>query len=144
MRYHVLAADYDGTLAHDGIVDDKTMTAIDRLRESGRKLVLVTGRELDDLFKTFAHTDKFDRIVAENGALLYDPVTKKETRLADPPPVEFTARLREAGITPLSIGRVIVATREPWQQTVLDAIREFELELQVIFNKGAVMVLPSG
>lgn len=144
VRYHVLAADYDGTLAHDGIVDDKTVAMLDRLKESGRKLVMVTGRELDDLFKTFDHTDKFDRIVAENGALVYDPATKKETKLAETPPPEFAARLREKGATPFSEGRVIVATREPWQQLVLDTIQEFGLELQVIFNKGAVMVLPSG
>jgi hydroxymethylpyrimidine pyrophosphatase-like HAD family hydrolase len=37
-----------------------------------------------------------------------------------------------------------VATWEPHERTVLDTIRELGLELQVIFNKGAVMVLPSG
>ncbi|HEY7067297.1 MAG TPA: HAD hydrolase family protein [Chloroflexota bacterium] len=45
---------------------------------------------------------------------------------------------------PLAVGRVIVATWEPHEQAVLDAIRELGLELQVIFNKGAVMVLPAG
>ncbi|MFO0841374.1 MAG: HAD-IIB family hydrolase [Gemmataceae bacterium] len=39
---------------------------------------------------------------------------------------------------------MIVATWEPHEAAVLDAIREAGLELQVIFNKGAVMVLPAG
>ncbi len=39
---------------------------------------------------------------------------------------------------------MIVATWEPHQDTVLDVIHDLGLELQVIFNKGAVMVLPSG
>jgi HAD superfamily hydrolase (TIGR01484 family) len=39
---------------------------------------------------------------------------------------------------------VIVATWTPHEQVVLDTIRALGLELQVIFNKGAVMVLPSG
>ena len=46
--------------------------------------------------------------------------------------------------SPLSVGRVIVATWEPNEGKVLDAIRELGLELQIIFNKGAVMVLPAG
>ena len=48
MRYLALASDYDGTLAHDGRVDEETIAAIARLRASGRKLILVTGRHLDD------------------------------------------------------------------------------------------------
>ncbi|MBW4604784.1 MAG: HAD hydrolase family protein [Calothrix sp. FI2-JRJ7] len=43
------ASDYDGTLATDGHVHDATKDALKRLRTSGRKLILVTGRELDDL-----------------------------------------------------------------------------------------------
>jgi hypothetical protein len=37
-----------------------------------------------------------------------------------------------------------VATWEPHQATVLEAIRELGLEHHIIFNKGAVMVLPPG
>ena len=39
---------------------------------------------------------------------------------------------------------MIVATSHPHENTVLETIRDLGLELQVIFNKGAVMVLPSG
>ena len=70
MRYLALCCDYDGTIAHHGRVDEPTLAALKRLRESGRKLVLVTGRELDDLQTVFPHMDLFARIVAENGALL--------------------------------------------------------------------------
>ena len=52
--------------------------------------------------------------------------------------------MRERGVDPLSVGEVIVAAWEPHSQTVLDAIRDCGLELQLIFNKGAVMVLPAG
>jgi hypothetical protein len=37
-----------------------------------------------------------------------------------------------------------VATVEPYETIVLETIRELGLERQVIFNKGAVMVLPAG
>lgn len=144
MRYHALACDYDGTLATHGTVDEPTLEALARLRNSGRKLVLVTGRELDDLHRVFPHLDYFDRVVAENGALLYRPSSCEELALAQAPPAEFIAGLRERDVSPLSVGRVIVATWEPFHTTARDLIRALDLELQVVFNKGAVMVLPFG
>ena len=49
MRFYCLATDYDGTIAHDGVVAATTIAALERLKASGRRLVLVTGRELEVL-----------------------------------------------------------------------------------------------
>jgi len=144
MRYHLLATDYDGTLAADGEVAAETLAALNDVLATGRRLVLVTGRELDDLMSVHPDLTIFERVVAENGALLYRPATKERRRLADPPPPALLAALRRRGVTPLSTGEVIVATREPHEAAVLETIRELGLELQVIFNKGAVMILPAG
>lgn len=144
MHYFVLASDYDGTLATDGMVHDETIAALERLRDSGRKLILVTGRELDDLLRVFPGADLFDCIVAENGALLYWPASGEEKLLGERPPLEFVNLLRSRNVTPLSVGKVIVATWHPNETIVIQAIRDLGLELQVIFNKGAVMILPSG
>jgi hydroxymethylpyrimidine pyrophosphatase-like HAD family hydrolase len=144
MRYHLLATDYDATLATDGTVAVETVDALNDVRATGRRIVLVTGRELDDLMSVHPDLAVFERVVAENGALLYRPATKEKTRLAEPPPAALLAALRKRGVAPLSTGEVIIATREPHETTVLDAIRELGLELQVIFNKGAVMILPAG
>jgi HAD superfamily hydrolase (TIGR01484 family) len=144
MRYHVLATDYDGTLAHHGRVDDATIAALEEVRRSGRKMVLVTGRLLDDLVTVFPRIDLFDYAVVENGAVIHCPATRETRALAEPPPERFAELLRERRVSPLSIGQVIVATWQPHEEAVLEAIRACGLELQVIFNKGAVMVLPSG
>jgi len=144
MRYHALACAYDGTIAWHGKVDEPTIKALEQVRESGRKLLLVTGREVDDLASVFPRLDLFDRIVAENGALLYRPSTREERALAEAPPKKFSDTLKARGAERVSVGRVIVATWEPHETTALEVIREMGLELQVIFNKGAVMVLPSG
>jgi hydroxymethylpyrimidine pyrophosphatase-like HAD family hydrolase len=144
VRYLAFATDYDGTLAHQGRVTDETIDALERLRSSGRRTILVTGRELLDLKSVFPRLDLFDRVVAENGGLLYCPQTREERALGFPPLAAFVERLRTAGCSPLGVGRVIVATREPHEKIVLETIRAMGLELQVIFNKGAVMVLPSG
>lgn len=144
MRYYALATDYDGTLATEGRVDRATLEALERLRNSGRRLILVTGRELDELLQLFPQVDLFESVVAENGALLYRPATREIKLLAEAPPERFAETLRARGVGPLSVGRVIVATWTPHETAVLETIRELGLELQVIFNKGAVMVLPSG
>ena len=144
MRYLVLASDYDGTLAHDGTVAETTIAGIERLIRSGRKLILVTGRELPDLQSVFPRIDLCERIVAENGALLYDPASKQSKRLAERPPDTFIADLKRRGVSDMSVGEVIVANWRPHEREAIEAIRDAGLELQVIFNKEAVMILPSG
>jgi len=144
MRYLVLATDYDGTIARDGRVDAPTVAALERVRRSGRKIVLVSGRLLEDLAVVFPRLDLFEYVVAENGAVIHDPATHETKPLAEPPPERFVDALRERGVVPLGVGHVIVATWHPYEDVVLEAIRACGLELQVIFNKGAVMVLPAG
>jgi len=144
MRYLTLCTDYDGTLATEGTVFPETAAAVERLIASGRKPILVTGRELDELKTVCPYLHLFESVVAENGALLYDPKTDTETPLADRPPDAFVAALRARGVERISVGRVIIATWEPWESVVLETIKEQGLELQVIFNKGAVMILPAG
>ena len=144
MRYHALATDYDGTVATDGVLDDATAAALVRLRATGRKLLLVTGRRIEDLQTACPDLSRFDSIVAENGALLYHPASREVRLLAAPPPPELIPALRARGVDPIDAGHAIVATWSPHDNTVLDVIRALGLELQVIFNKGAVMVLPSG
>ncbi len=143
MRYLALAADFDGTLATDGCVGSSAVEALKKLAASGRKLILVTGRELEDLRRVFGSIELFDRLVVENGAVLYRPSTGETRVLGAAPPPRFVAELKRRGV-PLSTGASIVATWHPNEQTVLEVIRELGLELQVIFNKGAVMVLPAG
>lgn len=144
MRYLALACDYDGTLASDGQVGQATLAALKRLRDSGRALLLVTGRQLDDLLQVFPQVNLFERVVAENGALLYRPANQEMQPLGDRPTHEFIQALRRRGVDPLSVGQVIVATWHPHETAVSEVIRELGLDLQVILNKGAVMVLPSG
>jgi phosphoglycolate phosphatase (TIGR01487 family) len=139
-----LAVDYDGTLADHGTVSDAAYAALKGLKETGRKLIMVTGRELPDLEQVFPGFDIFDKIVAENGAVVFTPASKKERVLASKPSKEFIEKLKAAGVTPLSVGHVVVATWEPHEVAALELIKELGLELEIIFNKGAVMILPSG
>jgi HAD superfamily hydrolase (TIGR01484 family) len=144
MRFLALAADYDGTLATHGRVDAIVLPALSRLRASGRKLLLVTGRELRDLLNVFPEAAQFDRIIAENGALLYRPSSKDEIALCSPPDPRLLAALRRLGV-PFSTGRAIISTADSHHAAVASAIHQLELALEVhiILNKGSLMILPS-
>ena len=144
MRYLVLAVDYDGTAARKDKLCDAAAMAIERLRISGRRAVLVTGRRLEDLLRVCPRVDLFDLVVAENGAVVYDPLRREEVPLAAPIPARFAERLRERGVEPVEVGRVLVATQDPQRTLMLEVIRELGLELQVIFNRTAAMALPAG
>ena len=144
MEIAALATDYDGTIAHDGTVGERTLAALRHFKSSGRRVLLVTGRELEDLRRVCPFIDLFDCVVGENGAVLYWPDTGVVDELAQAPPGGLPQHLRELGVNQLSVGRVIVATVEPYRATVLKVIAEMGLTLQVALNKGAVMVLPYG
>lgn len=143
VRYRVLACDYDGTVASQGVLAPETATALQRLRESGRRVVLVTGRILDEILDICDDIDVFDLAVLENGALLYNPATGHQRLLAPSLPARFVAALKAHGVTPLSVGRAICSTWDPFEAVVVRTIHEMELDLQIVFNKHSVMVLPA-
>lgn len=144
MRFVALATDFDGTLARDGRVSGGALAALERLRGSGRRPVLVTGRELHDLESVFTHLDLFDLCVLENGATLYFPLERREQLLGAPPSPRFVAACRGRAVARLSVGRVVVAAAQSEAGKVRDVIQALGLELQLIFNRGSVMVLPAG
>ena len=144
MRYLALVADYDGTLATHDAIAGVTLDAIGRLKASGRRAIVITGRRLPDLLGLLADPRLFDLIVAENGAVVYNPATREEGTLANPPAKSLLRSLRARGVEPLEVGQVVVATTSQHRAAVQDVVWELGLEAQVIGNRGAVMVLPSG
>ena len=65
MNAHVFATDYDGTIAERNSVSPATAKALERVRATGRKLLLVTGRMLPDLQRVCPDADRmFDAVVA--------------------------------------------------------------------------------
>ena len=97
---------------------------------------------MHSLKSTFPDLNYFHWIVAENGGVIVDTSSGAEIVLGDPPPTAFVDELVKRGVTGISVGRCVVATWSPFENIVLDTIRDLGLELTVVFNKGAVMVLP--
>ena len=144
MNVHVLATDYDGTIAEDNRVSEVTARALERVRATGRKVLLVTGRMLPDLQAVCPDVDRmFDAVVAENGAVVYFP-DRREVRVhGDAPEPALLDALRRRQV-PFDVGSAIVATLEPFAEAAVAAIREAGVERTLVFNKGALMLLPGG
>jgi hydroxymethylpyrimidine pyrophosphatase-like HAD family hydrolase len=144
VNVHVFACDYDGTIADGGSVAPETARELDRVRESGRKVLLVTGRMLPDLRSVCPDVDRlFDGIVAENGALLYFPGSREARTLGGTPEPALVAELGRRGV-PFDLGESIIATTEVYAEAALAAIRDTGVERTLVFNKGALMLLPGG
>jgi hydroxymethylpyrimidine pyrophosphatase-like HAD family hydrolase len=144
MHFLALAADFDGTLSEASKVASSTLNAIRQLQATGRKMILVTGRSIDNLSQAVPRLEIFDRIVAENGAVLYRPVERKTALLAPGLPRSLIPNLRQRKVEPLWLGEILVATRSENTQAVLDAIQELDVAAEIVTNNGTIMVLPAG
>jgi len=144
MLIHVFACDYDGTIAEYGRVSETTARALERVRESGRKVVLVTGRTLQDLQQACPdHERMFDAIVGENGAVLYLPALREVRTLGEPPEATLLQELRRRGVA-FALGTSSIHTAATAAQASLAAIRAAGVERTLVFNRASLMLLPAG
>ena len=140
--FRAVALDVDGTLAQDGRVSVDTLRALGECRARGVAVILVTGRTLDDLGRTFPDLlHAASAVVTENGACLASPggVRRIAARL-DP---ALGALLSAKGVR-WSTGEVVLACSGADEATVLEAVRELGHSYQLVRNRAALMVLPAG
>lgn len=141
MRFSVLAIDYDGTIAEHGQLNSKVRAALADVRRHGIYVVLVTGRILRDLHKLIGDLRLFDGIVAENGAVIAFPASGRTSILGKAPPAAFTEKISQLGINSQT-GLCVVEADASAAGQILPVIREMELPLVILFNRGRLMVLP--
>jgi len=140
MKFGVLALDYDGTIAQEGVLDAAVKAAILEARARGIVVVLVTGRILSDLRKAAGDLEFVDAVVAENGAVLAFP--NGQIRLIGHLPSQiFLDELRRRRIEFMA-GQCIVETDAAWAPQILEVIRQLELPLVLLFNRSRLMILP--
>ena len=139
--FRAVAIDYDGTLA-DGQVAPDTLTALAEARARGIRMILVTGRIVNELRAVFPEVeDHVDAVVAENGAVLVTPVGVRQ--LAAPVDRAVSAALSAHGVAHRS-GQVLVACAAADEPVALEVIRELGLDCRLVRNRGELMILPAG
>jgi len=140
MKFGVLALDYDGTIARDGVLSPDIKPAIAEARARGIVVIIVTGRILSDLRRVSGDLNFVDAVVAENGAVLAFPNGRTRT-LARPPPQIFLDQLRRRGVA-FTSGQCIVEADAGTAPVILATIRDLQLALVILFNRGRLMLLP--
>ena len=143
MKLSVLALDYDGTVARDDRLDPSVREAITEARRRGIKVMVVTGRTVNELRRVAGELNFVDGVVAENGAIVHFPDGGLTAPLAPPLPPAFAAGLRERGI-PFTAGECLVDADASAAPRMLEVIRELELPIVLVFNRSRVMALTQG
>jgi hydroxymethylpyrimidine pyrophosphatase-like HAD family hydrolase len=144
MRHRVLACDFDGTLAIEGVWADETIKALESVAAAGIRLILVTGRTREELADVFDPGTLFDEIVVENGAVVVDAATGAEHLLAPRIPSALVAEFQRTGVSPLIVGRVLCSTNWSQEAKLSAAIAKVGVDRQVVRNRDSAMVLPPG
>jgi hydroxymethylpyrimidine pyrophosphatase-like HAD family hydrolase len=143
MYCRVFACDFDGTGATDGQLSPELAAALSTARAQGLVTLLVTGRVLEELEGLCSDLSIFDALVAENGAIVRLQSTGRTIQLGEPPPQELLGDLRARRV-PFHVGVVLVGTWDRHAGVLLEMIRRYGADAQIIFNREAVMLLPSG
>jgi len=139
--FHAVAVDFDGTLAA-GTVAPGTLAALAEARARKIRVILVTGRTMEDLRAVFPEVDdSVDAVVAENGAVL--SARSGVRRLADPVAPAVSAGLAARGV-PHQRGQVLVGCAAASEAAASEVIRECGLDCQLVRNRGELMILPAG
>jgi hydroxymethylpyrimidine pyrophosphatase-like HAD family hydrolase len=144
MRHRVLACDYDGTLATEGVVSPAVVQSLERISRSGIRLILVTGRTREELYTVFDPGSLFAAIVVENGAVVIEAASGEETLLGPRLPRSLVDELRRVGVDPLVVGRVLCSTAVSQRPKLHAAIAKLGIDRQVVRNRDSAMVLPPG
>jgi hydroxymethylpyrimidine pyrophosphatase-like HAD family hydrolase len=143
MYCRVIACDFDGTGAVNGHPAPELYAALAAARAQGIVTLLVTGRVLEDVQRACEELSPFDGVVAENGAIIHLCSLGRTIQIGEPPSAHFLGELRAQGV-PFHTGSVIVGTWEQHAGKLLELIRRFGIDGQLVFNRAALMVLPSG
>lgn len=141
--YRALAVDFDGTLTDGGASPaPKVVDSLSAARASGLRVIVVTGRILDQLEEAWpAVHESVDCVVAENGAVLRAGGWHR--LLADPVDRRLDAVLA-AGHVPFTRGEALLAAKVADEPSILGCIRALKLGCQTVANRSELMVVPAG
>jgi hydroxymethylpyrimidine pyrophosphatase-like HAD family hydrolase len=143
MYCRAIACDFDGTGAENGHLAPEVSAALGTAKAQGIITLLVTGRVLEEIQAACPDLSVFDAVVAENGALIWFPSSNHRIHLGLPPPDSFLGELRAQNV-PFHTGAVVVGTWSRYAGQVLELIHRSGLDSQLVFNREALMILPSG
>jgi hydroxymethylpyrimidine pyrophosphatase-like HAD family hydrolase len=143
-RLRIFATDFDGTLSNDGRLSKSVARDLQQLTLAGFDLVLVSGRSIERLEDEEVNLKLFARIVAEDGATIFEPASGHEKLLARCPPDALIDDLRALDIKPLKLGRCIISTERKHEKIVAKLLKSRHPKFGILLDKNSISILPLG
>ena len=141
-KIEAIVCDYDRTLTDESLVLSlNAVTSLKSAKDDGIKVFIASGRRLPFLLDVNERHGFADVIIAENGAVIYDPADGSKILLG-----EGLEELKSAfaGVDFVEIEEVIVATTLPHLEDVKEIIRRNDLSVDIELNRNDVMIMPKG
>ncbi len=144
----ILASDYDGTLAEHGVLSADTVAALKAFKNAGGVLILVTGRDMQDIAgegrpPMTPHLGLFDCVVAENGAVLWDPRSGTEERTSRPIPDAWRNALC-VRFPNMFAGHEILSIPTAYEKQVRTFLKDQGIDMKCERNVGSLMLTMPG
>lgn len=137
-RIDALCTDYDRTLTDVSLAPvPEALQALQAARAIGKRIVVVSGRDLDFLHREVGHVA--DAIVAENGCFLHAAGVTQ--RLG--PEVDLHTALAEV-VIPLERGKAFASAELAYETELREALDRAGVQADLVRNRDRVMVLPRG
>ena len=142
-KIEAIASDYDRTLTNESLVlSENAVISLKSARKDGITVFLVSGRKLPFLESVNKDRDFVDMIVAENGAVVYDPRDGTKILLGEGLD-ELKAAFSDVDF-PVDVEEVIVATTADHLKEVREIIERNNLSVDIELNRDDVMIMPAG
>jgi phosphoglycolate phosphatase (TIGR01487 family) len=141
-KIEAIVCDYDRTLTDESLVlSENAVASLKSAKDEGIKVFIASGRRLPFLVDVTAGRGFVDAIIAENGAVIYDPADGAKILLG-----EGLEELKSAfaGVDFVEVEEVIVATTRPRLEDVKEIIRRNDLSVDIELNRDDVMIMPKG
>jgi len=136
-----IITDFDRTLtSKNGRIKPKLLKKIKLLE---KPFILVTGKKLKDVEELCKRYHVWQVVIAEDGAIIYFPKTKK-TVISTSPYIQQAKEILKNSEIPVDFGEVIISSKVKNIKKLKEVLKPLERKLSFQKNVDEVMILPKG
>ena len=136
-----IITDFDRTLtSKNGRIKPKLLEKIKLLE---KPFILVTGKKLKDVEELCKRYHVWQVVIAEDGAIIYFPKTKK-TVISTSPYIQQAKEILKNSEIPVDFGEVIISSKVKNIKKLKEVLKPLERKLSFQKNVDEVMILPKG
>ncbi|RLG14927.1 MAG: hypothetical protein DRN66_00610 [Candidatus Nanohalarchaeota archaeon] len=146
-KYRAIITDFDKTITDKTAKavfdpDDLDLNLLKEMKKLNMDLVLATGRNIRYVKKMCKKFRGWRCVVAENGAVLYFPKTKKTITINTYYMARAKKIIRNLNLPGTTVGKVIVSNRIEDKEFIIKKLGKIAEHVKFCRNENEIMVLP--